>query len=161
MTQFKENLVGLGFVQTGTPGGYGACDAISVEDELFIKTAEDLRGTLKIYRGFQVPFYGLVTGIVMLTVFLVLRSNRKDIAIASSLGEGRLRISLVHFSSTVLTQMLGGILASILLVACTVITISDSLWILLAYLLCASMGTILAIMQLMRFDTLSLLTKSS
>ncbi|WP_322176528.1 hypothetical protein [Acutalibacter caecimuris] len=159
LTRFKETLINLGFVQAGNSSGFGTCDAISVEDELFIKTAEDLRETLKIYRGFQVPFFGLVTGTVMLTVFLVLRSSRKDIAIASSIGEGRLRISFVHFSSTVLTQMLGGMLASAILVAYVGITVSDSLWILSVYLLCASVGTMLAILQLMRFDTLSLLTQ--
>lgn len=159
LTQFKENLIPSGFVPVGTANAYGASDAISVEDELFIKTAEELRDNLQTYRLFQLPFYGMITAMVMLTVFLVLRNSRKDMAIASSLGEARLRISLVHFFGAVLTQMAGGVLASMVLVAYAGIGITDSLWILLAYLLCATVGTILALLQLMRFDALTLLTQ--
>ena len=159
LTQFKENLIPSGFVPVGTANAYGASDAISVEDELFIKTAEELRSNLQTYRLFQLPFYCMVTIMVMLTVFLVLRSGRKDMAIASSLGESRLRISYVHFSGTVLTQIAGGGLASLALVAYAGIGIMDSVWIFLVYLLCAAVGTILALLQLMRFDTLALLTQ--
>lgn len=160
LTQFKEQLPGLGFVRVDRTGNSDSCDAISMEDELFIKTAEELRENLQTYRSFQIPFFALITVMVMLAVFLVLRGGRRDMAIASSLGEPRLRISFVHFSAAVLTQMAGGCLAVVLLMLRMGITMWDSLWILLVYLLCASTGTCLALFQLLRFDTLTLLTKN-
>lgn len=161
LTRFKESLMPLGFTQVSRDEKLsGACDAISMEDELFIKTAEELRGNLQTYRSFQLPFFGLVTVMVMLAVFLVLRGSRRDMAIASSLGEPRRRISLVHFSAAVLTQLLGGCIAMIPLVLRMGITLGDSLWIIMMYLLCACAGTMLALAQLLRFDTLTLLTKN-
>lgn len=160
LTQFKEQLPGLGFQRVDRTAFSASCDAISMEDELFIKTAEELRENLQTYRSFQLPFFALITVMVMLAVFLVLRGSRRDMAIASSLGEPRLRISFVHFSTAVLTQMAGGCLAVVLLVLRMGITMGDSLWILLVYLLCASAGTVLALSQLLRFDTLTMLTKS-
>ena len=161
LTRFKESLGTLGFVPVSRDDPYSsACDAISVEDELFIKTAEELRENLRVYRAFQLPFFGLVTVMVMLAVFLVLRGSRRDMAIASSLGESRLRISFVHFAAAVLTQLLGGLIASMVLVLRMGIGLGDSLWILLVYLACACVGTILALIALLRFDTLTLLTKT-
>lgn len=160
LTQFKEALPGLGFQRVDRTATSASCDAISMEDELFIKTAEELRENLQTYRSFQLPFFGLITVMVMLAVFLVLRGSRRDMAIASSLGEPRLRISFVHFSAAVLTQMAGGCMAIAPLVLRIGLTLGDSLWILLAYLLCASVGTVLALIQLLRFDTLAMLTKN-
>lgn len=161
LTRFKEELKARGFQRINPEDtAIGACDAISMEDELFIKTAEELQANLRTYRAFQAPFFGLITVMVMLAVFLVLRGSRRDMAIASSLGEPRLRISFVHFAAAVLTQALGGCLAVGLLVARLGITWGDSLGILRTYLLCAGMGTLLALAQLMRFDTLTLLTKN-
>lgn len=161
LTRFKEGLRASGFQEVETGETFSmACDAVSVEDELFIKTAEELRENLRTYRAFQLPFFGLVTVMVMLSVFLVLRGSRRDMAIASSLGEAKLRISFVHFSAAVLTQMAGGIVAATALVWRMGIGPGDSLWILLVYLLCASLGTVLALLALLRFDTLAMLTKT-
>lgn len=160
LTQFKEDLPGLGFLQVDSTDSSGVCDAISMEDELFIKTAEELRGNLSTYRSFRLPFFGLITVMAGLAVFLVLRGSRRDMAVASSLGEPRLRISFVHFCAALLTQLMGGCLAMAPLVLSMGLTLLDSLGILAAYLLCASAGTALALFRLLRFDTLTLLTKN-
>ncbi len=160
LTEFKEKLSELGFKRIDKSEMTEGSDAVSMEDELFIKTAEELRESLQTYRAFQIPFFGLVTVMVMLAVFLVLRGSRRDMAVASSLGEPRLRISFVHFSAALLTQTVGGCLAVLPLVFKMGIAPGDSLWILLVYLLCAGAGTVLALVQLLRFDTLALLTKS-
>ncbi|WP_322170109.1 hypothetical protein [Acutalibacter caecimuris] len=160
LTEFKEALPALGFKRVNIAETIDGCDAISMEDELFIKTAEELRKNLKTYRSFRLPFFALITVMVMLAVFLVLRGSRRDMAVASSLGEPRLRISLVHFCAAVLTQVLGGCIAMAPLVYKIRLSLWDSLGILLIYLLCASIGTILALIQLLRFDTLTLLTKN-
>lgn len=160
LTQFKETLPGLGFMRVDSASSFGPSDAVSMEDELFIKTAEELRENLKTYRSFQLPFFGLITVMVMLAVFLVLRGSRMDMAVASSLGEPRLRISFVHFCAALLTQLLGGCLAVAPLVLSMGLSFGDSLQILAAYLLCACAGTALALFRLLRFDTLTLLTKN-
>ena len=159
LTRFKEDLPGLGFLQVDSSDSSGVCDAVSMEDELFIKTAEELRGNLRTYRSFRLPFFGLIKVMAGLAVFLALRGSRRDMAVASSLGEPRLRISLVHFCAALLTQLLGGCLALMPLVLSMGLTLPDSLGILAAYLLCACAGTALALFRLMRFDTLTLLTK--
>lgn len=160
LTEFKEALSALGFKQVHITETIDGSDAISMEDELFIKTAEELRENLKIYRSFQLPFFALITAMVMLAVFLVLRGSRRDMAVASSLGEPRLRISLVHFWTAVLTQGLGGCIAMALLMCKIGLSLWDSLGMLLIYLLCASIGTVLALIQLLRFDTFTLLTRN-
>lgn len=160
LTEFKKELPALGFNQVNIAETIDGSDAISMEDELFIKTAEELRENLQTYRSFQLPFFALITAMVMLAVFLVLRGNRRDMAVASSLGEPWLRISLVHFCAAVLTQGLGGCIAMAPLMYKIGLSLWDSLGILLIYLLCASIGTVLALIQLLRFDTLTLLTKN-
>lgn len=161
LNRFKEELKSHNFKEVNVNDRLsGAADAVSVEDELFVRTAEELLDNLAAYQVFQLPFFGLVTVMVMLTVFLVLRGARRDMAIASSLGEARLRISFVHFSAAVLIQMLGGCLALAVLILRMGISPGDSLLILLAYLLCACLGTALALTALLRFDTLELLTKT-
>lgn len=160
LTEFKKELSALGFKQVNIAETIDGCDAVSMEDELFIKTAEELRENLRTYRSFRLPFFALITAMVMLTVFLVLRGSRRDMAVASSLGEPRLRVSLVHFCAAVLTQVLGGCIAMVPLVYKIGLSLWDSLGILLVYLLCASIGTVLALIQLLRFDTLTLLTKN-
>lgn len=160
LNQFKEGLKANGFRQVDYDDyNSGAYDVVSVEDELFIKTAEELHDHLQTYRAFQLPFLGLITVMVMLIVFLVLRSSRRDIAIASSLGEPRIRIGFIHFSSSLLTQMLGCCLAAVILMIHMKIHLGESLGIILVYLLCASSGTIMALAALFRFDSLALLAK--
>lgn len=160
LTEFKKELPALGFKKVNIAETIDGSDAISMEDELFIKTAEELRENLNTYRSFLLPFFALITAMVMLAVFLVLRGSRRDMAVASSLGEPRLRISFVHFCAAVLTQLLGGCIAMAPLVYKIGLSLWDSLGILLIYLLCASIGTVLALIQLLRFDTLMLLTKN-
>lgn len=81
-------------------------------------------------------------------------------AIASSLGESRRRIGGVHLVGILATQLAGGAAAQVVLVSQFNLTPWDSLQILAAYLIFAGIGTILALVQLFRFDTLTLLTKS-
>lgn len=68
--------------------------------------------------------------------------------------------SFVHFCAALLTQLLGGCLAMAPLVLSMGLSFGESLQILAAYMLCACAGTALALFQLFRFDTLTLLTKN-
>ena len=161
LNSFKEALPSMAFY----PVDHGCADmwtgnAVSMEDELFIKTAEELQANLLIYQRFEAMFFLLIVLMVMLVVFLVLRVSRTDMAIASSLGESRKRIGGVHFTSTILTQFGGGLVAQFALIFQIGLTLQETLQIFIVYLVCACAGTVLALLQLFRFDTLSLLTKS-
>lgn len=161
LNDFKDRLLSMGFVPVETDSGLQSfqCDAVSMEDELFIKTAEKLQENVHVYRMFRVPFFGLITLMIMLAVFLVLRRARGEMAIVSSLGEERVRIGLVHFSATMLVQLMGGCLGLLVLAFVLPLSSAGALEILATYLLCAALGTALALIPLFRVDTLTLLTR--
>lgn len=134
-------------------------DTLSMEDEMYIKTSGELRESLDMYRTFLLPFFGLVTSIMAMVTFLALRSSRRQIAIASSLGRQKFRNAAAHFCSAMIVQLTGCILA-ILTLTLTLAMLPRLAGITIAaFSLCALCGTALALVLLFRFDTLTLLTK--
>ena len=136
-----------------------AGDALSVEDELFVKTASRLRQNIALFQSMLVPFFALIIGLVVLTTFLTMRSTRRDMAIACSLGVSKWRCAAPNFISTVLLDMLGcAVILPILSAALHIPTLS-ALVIFGLFTLCAALGTAAALLCLLRFDTLTLLTQ--
>lgn len=135
-------------------------DTLSADDEMYIKNSSELIENLVTYSSFQLPFFGVVVTIIALITFLSLRSYRRDIAIASSLGRQKLLNAAVPFFSTLIVQALGCFLA--LSVIGLTVGMAPSLagTIMCTFMLCAAAGTALAILFLFRFDTLALLTKT-
>lgn len=82
-------------------------DTLSADDEMYIKNSSELIENLVTYSSFQLPFFGVVVTIIALITFLSLRSYRRDIAIASSLGRQKLLNAAVPFFSTLIVQALG------------------------------------------------------
>lgn len=136
-----------------------AGDALSVEDELFVKTASRLRQNIALFQSMLVPFFALIIGLVALTTFLTMRSTRRDMAIARSLGVSKWRCAAPNFISTVLLDMLGcAVILPILSAALHIPTLS-ALVIFGLFTLCVALGTAAALLCLLRFDTLMLLTQ--
>lgn len=136
-----------------------AGDALSVEDELFVKTASRLRQNIALFQSMLVPFFALIIGLVALTTFLTMRSTRRDMAIARSLGVSKWRCAAPNFISTVLLDMLGcAVILPILSAALHIPTLSAHA-IFGLFTLCAALGTAAALLCLLRFDTLTLLTQ--
>lgn len=136
-----------------------AGDALSVEDELFVKTASRLRQNIALFQSMLVPFFALIIGLVVLTTFLTMRSTRRDMAIARSLGVSKWRCAAPNFISTVLLDMLGcAVILPILSAALHIPTLS-ALVIFGLFTLCVALGTAAALLCLLRFDTLTLLTQ--
>lgn len=135
-------------------------DTLSVDDEMYIKTSSELIENLAIYESFMFPFFGVVVTIIALITFLSLRSYRLDIAIASSLGRQKLLNAAAPFFSTMIVQALGCVPA--LAVMGLTLGLEPSLAgiIMGSFMLCAAVGTGLALVFLFRFDTLALLTKT-
>lgn len=136
-----------------------AGDALSVEDELFVKTASRLRQNIALFQSMLVPFFALIIGLVVLTTFLTMRSTRRDMAIACSLGVSKWRCAAPNFIGTVLLDMLGCAVILPILSAVLHIPALSALVIFGLFTLCAALGTAAALLCLLRFDTLTLLTQ--
>lgn len=136
-----------------------AGDALSVEDELFVKTASRLRQNIALFQSMLVPFFALIIGLVVLTTFLTMRSTRRDMAIARSLGVSKWRCAALNFISTVLLDMLGCAVILPILSAALHIPALSAHAIFGLFTLCAALGTAAALLCLLRFDTLTLLTQ--
>ena len=136
-----------------------AGDALSVEDELFVKTASRLRQNIALFQSMLVPFFALIIGLVVLTTFLTMRSTRRDMAIARSLGVSKWRCAAPNFISTVLLDMLGCAVILPILSAALHIPALSALVIFELFTLCAALGTAAALLCLLQFDTLTLLTQ--
>ena len=80
-------------------------------------------------------------------------------AIASSLGRPKLLNAASHFFGALLAEGIGCVLAFPVMRLLIGIPIGASLSIMGMYLLCACVGTALALLALLRFDALALLTK--
>lgn len=136
-----------------------AGDALSVEDELFVKTASRLRQNIALFQSMLVPFFALIIGLVVLTTFLTMRSTRREMAIARSLGVSKWRCAAPNFIGTVLLDMLGCAVILPILSAALHIPALSTLVIFGLFTLCAALGTAAALLCLLRFDTLTLLTQ--
>lgn len=136
-----------------------AGDALSVEDELFVKTASRLRQNIALFQSMLVPFFALIIGLVVLTTFLTMRSTRQDMAIARSLGVSKWRCAAPNFISTVLLDMLGCAVILPILSAALHIPALSAHAIFGLFTLCVALGTAAALLCLLRFDTLTLLTQ--
>lgn len=135
-------------------------DTLSVEDEMYIKTAGELMETLGLYRAFLPPFIILVALIMAMVTFLALRSCRPQIAVLSSLGRPRLLNAAAHFCGAVIVQ-LAGCLLSLLALTLTLDLPAPLAGVTLGVFgLCALGGTAAGLLFLFRFDTLTLLTKA-
>ena len=161
LNEFKAELPKMGFM----PPFEGANnlirgDAIAVDDELFIKTGQNLRRNLETFQRFLIPFYLLIIGLVTLTTFLMLRNSRREMAIASSLGQPKWQTALSNFASTVTAYLVGCALMVPGVVLLAGISALEGLAICGVFMLCAAAGVALALAMLLRFDTLALLTKT-
>lgn len=136
-----------------------AGDALSVEDELFVKTASRLRQNIALFQSMLVPFFALIIGLVVLTTFLTMRSTRREMAIARSLGVSKWRCAAPNFIGTVLLDMLGCAVTLPILSVVLHIPALSTLVIFGLFTLCAALGTAAALLCLLRFDTLTLLTQ--
>lgn len=161
LNAYKDAAEEWGFCQRSAvadPGIEG--DALSVEDETYIKTSGEMMESLDIYRTFLLPFFGLVMSIMAMVTFLALRSCRRQIAIVSSLGRPKFLSAAAHFFGAVIVQLAGCLLAMLTLTLTLDLPPRLAGITIEAFSLCALGGTAVALLFLFRFDTLTLLTKS-
>ncbi len=160
LNRFKASLGEMGFWEISeTAQDRITGDAIAMDDEAFIKTAGELLQNLAVFNGFLPPFFALVVGMVTLVTFLVLRGSRREMAIASSLGRQKLLNGASHFLGAFLAELAGCGVALALAGLAAGAPLALAWGAAGVYMACACVGTALALVFLLRFDTLALLTK--
>ncbi len=162
LNEFKAALAEGGFaepVKAGAETGDTTGDAVSVEDKLFIQAAMKIEENTKAYKAFLAPFFVLTVCLVTLVIFLTLRNGRKDIAIAISLGQGRGAVAASHFVGVMAADLLGCCAALPVMLFAAGLPVMTALSVCGIFLLCALLGTALALVFLLRFDALALLVK--
>lgn len=156
---FKDSISDLQFLEVA-PSVYenftGA--AIVVDDEQFVTSAETLGQTVVLFKRFQVPFFVLVFGMIVLAIFLIMRGSRRVIAISVSLGRPRFLCALGCFLAAFLAELLGCVLVLPAMVLLAGLSMEGALMICGAFLLCACLGDIVALALILRFDAFTLLT---
>ncbi len=134
-------------------------DKLMIQDKIFVETASKLLENINTLRWFQIPFYVIIILLIILVSFLILRSYRQEMAIASSLGRPKLLCAVSFFLETLLLYLLGCMIMLPMLIGMAGIGFVNMLFIYLLFLVCACIGILNALVLLLRFDTLALLTK--
>ena len=162
LNAFKEGLAEKGFskVDPNAPIGSYFGEAVVMQDETFIKTVGELEQNLMVYRRFLIPFFGVIVLLVTLSVFLVLRSNQHNLAIAVSLGRSKVQSGVVSFVSVLLLSIIGCLIAFLVMIAGLGLALMEGLLICGIFLACSCIGSIIALFFLLRFDPMELLTKT-
>lgn len=160
LNAFKKAMENMGLQeksQEAMEEVYGG--TLILDDTIFIENAEKLQGNLQTLRKFQIPFL-LLVGILVITVtFLIMRSRRLELAIASSLGQKSSRVALQLFLEIGLLNLLGNALGMVLLMFITQISIKDLLELFVLLVLEGTAGIVIALKLLFRFDIMAMLTK--
>lgn len=157
---FKESIPGMNFLEINSDAMFedftGA--ALAVDDQDYVTAAEGLGQTVTLFRRFQVPFFVLVLGMIVLAIFLIMRGCRRVIAISVSLGRPKLLCGLGCFLAAFAAELAGCVLVypAILLLAGT--PAAAGLYICGVFLLFACAGDVLALLMLLRFDAFTMLT---
>lgn len=134
-------------------------NALEVNDRLFIETADRIQENIRIFRWFQAPFLSLIVLLIVFILFLVLRSSRREIAIALSLGRPGFLCALRCFLENALLMLLGCVATLPVLLAATSLGLGDILVMEGIFLVCAFLSIIIALAFLFSMNVLELLTK--
>lgn len=134
----------------------GTC--LVVDDQAFINNAEELGQNVLTFKQFQIPFFIIIIGLVVLAIFLTMRGARRDMAIASSLGRPKLLVALSNFLAAFAAELVGCLIILPVMVLNAGLSIAGALTICGAFLLCAAVGNILGLALILRFDAFTLLT---
>lgn len=160
LNSFKAALPTVGLMPPALESKVGyAGDSIVVDDELFIKTAGKLKQNLHAFQMFLLPVFGLILGLATLLPFLILRNSRREMAVAVSLGRSKMKIELSYFLLLLLADAAGCLLVLPAALAVGQVSFVVLLEMFGIFLLTAMLGAALALLLLLRFDAMELLTK--
>ena len=159
LNEFKTAMQERGFQEAAFRTSNYTDNVLVISDKLFIRTSRELQKNVRTFQGFLIPFFLLVVFLAALSLFLILRSSRRELAVASSLGRSKIKSGVAQFAAVFLIALLGCCLALPLMLLGGGLSVQISLSVCGLFLLCNAAGTILALTLLLRFDTMELLTK--
>lgn len=156
---FKESIRDIGFLEPNPEARMDFTGAvITVDDEQFVTSAETLGQTVVLFKRFQIPFFVLVIGMIVLAIFLIMRGSRRVIAISISLGRPKFLCALACFMAALIAELAGCVLVFPAMVLLAGLSVEGGLMICGAFLLCACIGDAAALLLLFRFNAFTLLT---
>lgn len=159
LNAFKESIKDISFLE---PNPDTMMDftgaAITVNDQQYVTSAETIGQTISLFKRFQVPFFVLAIGMIILAIFLIMRGSRRVIAISISLGRPRFLCAAGCFLAALIAELGGCVLVFPAMVLLAGLSFGGALMICGAFLLCACAGDIVALLLLLRFNAFTLLT---
>ncbi len=159
LSAFKDTVMELGFIEPKPDamdmftGG-----SVTVDDEQYITSAEAIGQVIVLFKRFQIPFFVLVIGMIVLAIFLIMRGSRRVIAISISLGRPRFLCAAGCFLAALAAELAGCALVFPAMTLLAGMSVEGALYICAEFMLCACVGDIAALMLLLRFNAFTLLT---
>lgn len=161
LNEFKHALPAMGFLEPDPEGSVTySGDTAVIDDEMFIKTAGRLRQNLSLFQTMLPPFLCLILFLSLLAVFLTFRGSRREMAVSLSLGQPKWAIMEKHILFVLAVDLIASIV--MLPVICLAAGIPPAAAFAICGIFCITMllGGCFALLLLLRFDTMELLTKA-
>lgn len=160
LNTFKSLLpdCGLGEIDQNARENYRGT-ALLINDKRYIEYAEQMIKSISLFEQYLIPFFLMVFIMITVLSFLIFRSDRKEMAIAFSLGRSRFNCGLSYFISILLSDLFG---AGIALLP-VFFLIHDGILLLkvyAAFFLCVSVGVGLCMLLMSRNDVWGLLSQT-
>lgn len=156
---FKESIKDINFLEPNPDTMMDFTGAtITVDDQQYIISAETLGQTVVLFRRFRIPFFGLVTGMIVLAIFLIMRGSRRVMAISISVGRPRVLCAMSCFLAALIAEAAGCALVFPAMVLLAGLSAEGAAAICGAFLLCSCAGNIIALCLILRFNAFTLLT---
>lgn len=161
LNDFKKNLPACGLGPVAVDANEESVgNALLVHDRQYIEKAEQLIQNNRILKSF-LPFFSLtLIMITMIVTFFLMRSVRRDMALAMALGQPRIRCALPYFCSILIADLTGGLVVFVPVWCITNISPLRFLGVYGMFYGCAAVGVAAALLLVFRFDPLTLLSAS-
>lgn len=157
LNDFKAAVEELGFREVDPSAADSRTgNALEIQDKVFREMAERLQENIRTFQVFAPVVCVLLCILVLITTFFILRSSRKDIAIASSLGIPLAASGTKLLLENLLLTLVG---CGIALVISTVFLGVVALPVGGVFLTVSLLGSFGAVTMVCRFDVLEILTQ--
>ena len=160
LNEFKGALLdlGLGEVNVTSPEKFYG-NAVIFYDQQYIESAEQLLQNIATLETYLPAFALLVAVLLIVGTFYLVRSERRTMAIAVSLGRPRWKCGATYFVSSTLVSLLGGAAAALSMGAVTGLPWDQMARACGLFLGCVAVGVTVGIALVLRFSVLSMLSQ--
>lgn len=158
LNEFKEELSSKSMspVSSDATNSYIG-RSIRLDDKLYIENAELFMQTIDTLETFLIAFFVIIIILIMLISFLLGRSERKNIAIACSLGASKPKVSIAYFLSNLLLNIISSLIVIPICLLFTSLSVSQIFLIIALYIACFAVGSAITLKATLSFDLLKML----